>query len=153
MENEILYKIYHLYRSHIVTLIIFTLLCCVAVSISIGVIKFGLIKSKVNRVLLLSIVCLCSVLLLVAQIIQLVPVRLDYKESSYIILKDATMTVTTESSGGLDRINQVVVVDNDGKLYDLKLQSNYLFDSGNSYTGTIVYLKYSSFVIWYDIDL
>lgn len=152
MKNEILDKIFHLYRGHIVTIIIFIVLCLVAVLISIGVIKFRLINSKVNRILLLSLVCLCSILLLSGQIIQLIPVHKDYKESSYIILEDATMTIVTESSGGLDRTNRVVVVDNDGNCYDFKLQSDYLLDNGHSYTGTIVYLKHSGYVIWYDIN-
>ena len=152
MEKEIIDNIYQLYRSRIVTLAIFVLLCCIGILISVGVMKFGLVKSRTNRILLFSIVLLCSVLLLVIQLFQMIPVYADYQESSYIILDNATMTVTTDSSGIIDRTNQVVVVDADGNDYNLKLQSDFLLDRGISYTGTIVYLKHSGYVIWYNLN-
>ena len=64
------------------------------------------------------------------------------------------MTITTEpsSSGGLDRTNNVVVIDKDGNRYNLQIRSDYVLKYGNSYTGTIVYLEHSGFVIWYNID-
>ncbi len=155
MENEILDNIYHFYRSHIVNLIIYSILCCVAVLIAIGVIKFEVLNTKAKRILLLLVMCLCSILLIGMQIIELLPARADYKESSYIILENATMTITTESSsaaGGFDRTNNVVVIDKDGNRYKLQAQMDYVLDYGNSYTGTIVYLEHSGFVIWYNID-
>ena len=152
MEKEIIDNIYHLYRSHIVTLVIFVLLCCIGILISVGVMKFGLVESRTNRILLFSIVLLCSVLLLVIQLFQMIPVYADYQESSYIILDNATMTVTTDSSGIIDRTNQIVVVDADGNDYNLKLQSDFLLDRGISYTGTIVYLTHSGYVIWYNLN-
>ena len=59
------------------------------------------------------------------------------------------MTITTESSssGGFDRTNNVVVIDKDGNRYKLQAQMDYVLDYGNSYTGTIVYLEHSGFVI------
>lgn len=152
MEKEIIDKIYHLYRSHIVTLVIFILLCCIGTLISVGVIRLGLVKSRTNRILLFSIVLLCSILLPVIQLFQIIPVYADYQESSYIVLDNATMTVTTDSSGIIDRTNQVFVVDANGNDYNLKLQSDFLLDRGINYTGTIVYLKHSGYVIWYDLD-
>ena len=154
MENEILDNIYHLYRGHIVDLIIAIILCCVAILIAIGVIKFELLNTKIKCILLLLGACLCSILLIGMQIIELLPARADYKESSYIILENATMTIATESSsssGGLDRTNDVVVIDKDGNRYNLQIENYYVRDYG-SYTGTIVYLEHSGFVIWYNID-
>ena len=147
MENEILDNIYHLYRGHIVDLIIAIILCCVAVLIAIGVIKFELLNTKIKCILLLLGACLCSILLIGMQIIELLPVRADYKESSYIILENATMTVTGDLSSGLNRIHEVVVMDKDGNRYKLQAQMDYVLDYGNSYTGTIVYLEHSGFVI------
>ncbi len=63
MENEILDNIYHLYRGHIVDLIIAIILCCVAVLIAIGVIKFELLNTKIKCILLLLGACLCSMLI------------------------------------------------------------------------------------------
>ena len=64
------------------------------------------------------------------------------------------MTITTESSssGGFDRTNNVVVIDKDGNRYKLQAQMDYVLNYGNSFTGTIVYLEHSGFVIWYNID-
>ena len=155
MENEILDNIYHLYRFYIINLIIYSILCCVAVLIAIGVIKFEVLNTKAKRILLLLVMCLCSILLLGMHIIELLPIRADYKESSYIILENATMTITTESSssaGSLARTNDVVVIDKDGNRYNLQIESDYVLKYGNSYTGTIVYLEHSGFVIWYNID-
>ena len=151
MENEILDNIYHLYRGHIVDLIIAIILCCVAVLIAIGVIKFELLNTKIKCILLLLGACLCSILLIGMHIIELLPIRTDYKESSYIILENATMTVTGDLSSGLNRIHEVVVMDKDGNRYNLQIESSYVRDYG-SYTGTIVYLEHSGFVIWYNID-
>ena len=156
MENEILDNIYHLYRLYIINLIIYSILCCVAVLIAIGVIKFEVLNTKAKRILLLLVMCLCSILLLGMQIIiDLLPIRADYKESSYIILENATMTIVAESSssssGGLGRTNDVVVIDKDGNRYNLQIENYYVRDYG-SYTGTIVYLEHSGFVIWYNID-
>ena len=147
MENEILDNIYHLYRLYIINLIIYSILCCVAVLIAIGVIKFELLNTKIKCILLLLGACLCSILLIGMQIIELLPVRADYKESSYIILENATMTVTGDLSSGLNRIHEVVVMDKDGNRYKLQAQMDYVLDYGNSYTGTIVYLEHSGFVI------
>ena len=152
MEKEIMDNIDHLYRGHILTLILFLFLGLVAVLIAVGAIRFGLIKPGVPRILLMSAVGLCFVFLLIIPTVELLPVRADYKESSYIVLEHATMTVTSESSGGLDRINHVIVTDKDGNRYHLKLQSDYRLGKGDSYTGTIAYLKHSDFVIWYDMD-
>lgn len=153
MKNEILDNIYHLYRLYIINLIIYSILCCVAVLIAIGVIKFEVLNTKAKRILLLLVMCLCSILLLGMQIIiDLLPIRADYKESSYIILENATMTIAAESSsGGLGRTNDVVVIDKDGNRYNLQIENYYVRDYG-SYTGTIVYLEHSGFVIWYNID-
>ena len=64
------------------------------------------------------------------------------------------MTITTESSssGGFDRTNNVVVIDKDGNRYKLQAQMDYVLNYCNSYTGTIVYLEHSGFVIWHNID-
>ena len=64
------------------------------------------------------------------------------------------MTIAAESSsssGGLGRTNDVVVIDKDGNRYNLQIENYYVRDYG-SYTGTIVYLEHSGFVIWYNID-
>ena len=150
MEKEILNNIYRLYRGRIVELILFVLLSGVTVLVTIGAIKLELIESKVQRILLL-IICAGTIALPVIEFsTETTLIRADYKESSYIVLENATMTVTTDTvTSGLQRINHVSVIDNDGKCYDLMIDSNILISRGDKYTGTIVYLKHSNSVIWF----
>ena len=151
MEQEILNNIYRLYRGRIIDLILYVLFSGVTVLVIIGAIKWELIESKVERILML-IICVSTIALPVMEFsTETAPVRADYKESSYIVLENATMTVTTdtETSGVLRRVNHVIVIDNDGKCYDLMVDHNNLISRGDKYTGTIVYLKHSNYVIWF----
>lgn len=150
MEQEILNNIYRLYRGRIMDLILYVLFSGVTVLVIIGAIKWELIESKVERILML-IICAAVIALPVMEFsTETAPVRADYKESSYIVLENATMTVTTRTvDSGLRRVNHVSVIDNDGKCYDLMLDSNDLISRGDKYTGTIVYLKHSNYVIWF----
>ena len=152
MEKEIINNIYHLYRNHIVTLVIFVLLGCVAILMSIWAIKAGVMKKNAHQILLLTIVILCSITLPIIQIIQMIPIRKDYKETSYVILQNATLTIITDATGVIDFTNQVTVVDSDKNNYNFKIQSDFNLDRGESYVGTIVYLKHSGFVIWYSLN-
>ena len=150
MEQEILNNIYRLYRGRIMDLILYVLFSGVTVLVIIGAIKWELIESKVQRILLL-IICAGTIALPVIEFsTETTLIRADYKESSYIVLENATMTVTTDTvTSGLQRINHVSVIDNDGKCYDLMIDSNILISRGDKYTGTIVYLKHSNYVIWF----
>lgn len=150
MEQEILNNIYRLYRGRIMDLILYVLFSGVTVLVIIGAIKWELIESKVERILML-IICASTIALPVMEFsTETAPVRADYKESSYIVLENATMTVTTDTvTSGLRRVNHVIVIDNDGKCYDLMVDHNNLISRGDKYTGTIVYLKHSNYVIWF----
>lgn len=150
MEQEILNNIYRLYRGRIMDLILYVLLSGFTVLVIIGAIKLEWIESKVERILML-IICAAVIALPVMEFsTETAPVRADYKESSYIVLENATMTVTTRTvDSGLRRVNHVSVIDNDGKCYNLMVDSNDLISRGDKYTGTIVYLKHSNYVIWF----
>lgn len=150
MEQEILNNIYRLYRGRIIDLILYVLFSGVTVLVIIGAIKWELIESKVERILML-IICAAVIALPVMEFsTETAPVRADYKESSYIVLENATMTVTTRTvDSGLRRVNHVIVIDNDGNCYDLMVDHNNLISRGDKYTGTIVYLKHSNYVIWF----
>ena len=150
MEQEILNNIYHLYRGRIMDLILYVLFSGFTVLVIIGAIKLEVIESKVERILML-IICASTIALPVMEFsTETAPVRADYKESSYIVLENATMTVTTRTvDSGLRRVNHVSVIDNDGKCYNLMVDSNDLISRGDKYTGTIVYLKHSNYVIWF----
>ena len=150
MEQEILNNIYRLYRGRIIDLILYVLFSGVTVLVILGAIKLEWIESKVERILML-IICAAVIALPVIEFsTETAPVRADYKESSYIVLENATMTVTTRTvDSGLRRVNHVSVIDNDGKCYNLMVDSNDLISRGDKYTGTIVYLKHSNYVIWF----
>ena len=149
MEKEVINNIYHLYRSHIVTTILLLLLGCVAVLVSIGVVKYKVIQSTVKRITLLVFAAVCSILLLVIQIISIVPIYKDYKEQSYIILENASITIKDGSTGTIDKTNRVVVIA-DGNEYELKMQTDYSLSTEKTYTGTIAYLKHSKYLVWYN---
>ena len=82
----------------------------------------------------------------------MIPIRKDYKETSYVILQNATMTIITDATGVIDFTNQVAVVDSDMNNYNFKIQTEFNLDRGESYVGTIVFLKHSGFVIWYALN-
>lgn len=151
MENEIISNIHHLYRSHIVTLILYLVVGGLAVLVSVGVVKYKLL-SPTNRILLLIFMIIGLIVLLAIQIKLIIPIYTDYKESSYVILENATMTLTTDASGTLDYTNQVFVTDETGNHYHLIIQQDRNLNRGQQYTGIIVYLKHSNYVIWYSFN-
>jgi hypothetical protein len=160
MKSEILGNIYLLYRSHVIVLIMYVVLCCLCTAVAIGVVKFRLLDTRVKCIAVLLTVCIGDVILLGWRIKELIPVYADYKESSYVILEDATVTVSDKQSYhgfGLNSLNathKVVAVDGEGNSYDLIIrQSHWDFDFCHDYTGTLVYLKHSGHVVWYDVDL
>lgn len=159
MESEILGNIYLLYRSHVIVLIIYAVLCCLCTAEAIGVVKFRLFDTRVKCIAVLLTVCIGDVILLGWRIKELIPVYADYKESSYVILEDATVTVSDKQSYhgfGLNSLNathKVVAVDGEGNSYDLIIrQSHWDFDFCHDYTGTLVYLKHSGHVVWCDVE-
>ena len=152
MEKNILNNIYHLYRSHIVTLILFLLLGCVALFVVVGVVKLNLIKPIIWKIVLITATLVSLVALLLIQINSLIPVYKDYKESSYVVVENATLTILTESSGVIDKTNAVLVNDGSGKTLKLKMQSDLRLSFNCTYTGTIAYTINSDYVIWYSFD-
>ena len=152
MEKQILNNIHQLYRSHIVTLILLLLLGCVALFVVVGVVKFHLIKPLIWKTVIISVTIVSLVALLLIQINSLIPVYKDYKELSYIVVENATLTILTESSGIIDRTNTVLVDDGSGKKIELKMQSDLCLSFDSMYTGTIAYTINSGYVVWYSFD-
>lgn len=152
MEKQILNNIHQLYRSHIVTLILLLFLGCVALFVVVGVVKFRLIKPLIWKIVLIAVTIVSLVALLLIQINSLIPVYKDYKELSYIVVENATLTILTESSGIIDRTNTVLVDDNSGKTFELKMQSDLCLSFDSTYTGTIAYTINSGYVVWYSFD-
>lgn len=160
MESEILGNIYLLYRNHVIVLIIYAVFCCLGTAVAVGVVKFRLLDTKVKCIAVLLTICIGDVVLLGWRIKELIPVCADYKESSYVILEDATVTVSDKQSySGISLLNsfnathKVVAVDGEGNSYDLIiLQSRCDLDFDHGYTGTLVYLKHSGQVVWYDVE-
>jgi hypothetical protein len=152
MNQDILNNIYDLYKSHIITLVLFLLLGCAAVLTSIGVIKFELLESRIWKIAFLILIIVSVVLLLTAQTLSIIPIYEDYKQSAYVILENSTLTVVTDSTGIIDRTSKVVVEDNAGRRYELKMQSDLQLSTGCTYTGTVVYLINSNYVVWYSFD-
>lgn len=47
--------------------------------------------------------------------------------------------------------NRVIVCDGEKEI-ELKMQTDYALDKKVEYKGKIAYLKYSNYLIWYDLD-
>lgn len=152
MEKNILNNIHSLYRSYVITLILFLILGCVTILVSVGVVKFGLIKSKLCQILQLIVISISVVVLLIIQVHSIVPIYQDYKDASYIVLENATMTILTDASGLIDRTNVVLVEDGLGNPVKLKMPNDIQLSVGYVYTGTVVYTKRSGFVVWHSFD-
>lgn len=152
MEASILSSIYHLYRSHVVTLILLILLGCVTLLVAVGVVKFNLIKPTIWKIVFVITTVLSIAALWLIQIHSLIPVYKDYKESSYVVIKDASLTILTGASGSIDRTNTVLVDDGSGKTFKLEMQTDYHLSVGSTYTGTIAYTIHSGYVVWYSFD-
>lgn len=151
MKEQILENICSLYRSHIVTAIMFLVLIALAIMVTVGVIKFDLVKSPKGRLALIATVVLCTVFLIISQVVAIVPVYKDYQNSSYIIVEDATMVVKGNSSGVLDRTSTVCVKTPNGE-YELNIRTDLKLDIDTEYVGTVVFLKYSKYIIWYEFN-
>ena len=96
-------------------------------------------------------VVVASIGLIVVQAVTIYPVYKDYKEQAYIVIEDANVIIKDGSTGGLDSTNCVIVYD-DEKEIELKMQTDYGLDVELEYTGNIAYLKHSNYLIWYDLD-
>ena len=151
MEQAILNNIYHLYRSYIVTAILYLILAILIFIVGICVCKFKLMGSIRDRVIIMVIAFICSVGLIFIHILNTIPVYKDYKEQSYIVLENATITIKSGAIGNLDQFNRVIVK-SDGREMNLKIPSDPKLSTGIEYTGTIAYLEHSGYLIWYCFD-
>ena len=151
MENQIIENIEKLYRSQIVTAILYFALIVIVALVVVGVIKFKLLNAKWKNTLLISVVITSSIGLIVVQAVTIYPVHKDYTEQAYIVIEDANVIIKDGSTGGLDSTNCVIVYD-DEKEIELKMQTDYGLDVELEYTGNIAYLKHSNYLIWYEFD-
>lgn len=151
MENQIIENIENLYKSQIITAILYFAFIVIVSFVVVGVIKFKLLNAKWKNALLISFVAVASIVLLVLQTITIYPVYKDYKEQTYVVIEDAKVIIKDGSTGGLDRTNHVLVYDGEKEI-ELKMQIDYSLDTWVEYTGNVAYLKHSNYLIWYDLD-
>ena len=149
MEEQILQNTESLLRGHIITAVLYFALIIAVAFITTGVIRLKLINAKWKNILLVCFVVLASVALLAIQCVKIAPIYRDYKEQAYTVIDDARVTIIDGTSGGLDRMNRVVVYDGEKKI-ELKIQSDYSLDTEVEYVGKIAYLENSNYLIWYE---
>ena len=147
MDKSIVEGINQLFRSQLINALLYLALIIVGVLVVIGVIKFKLLNSKAKKIALSLTIAICSIVLIIIQIITIVPVYKDYKQQSYIIVEDATMIIKDDSTGGIDPTNSVVVSAG-GNTVELKMQTDYSLDTNTEYLGTVAYSKHSQYVVW-----
>lgn len=151
MENQIIENIENLYKSQIITAILYFAFIVIVSFVVVGVIKFKLLNAKRKNALLISLVVVASIGLLVLQTSIVYPVYKDYKGQTYVVIEDAKVIIKDGSTGGLDRTNHVLVYDGEKEI-ELKMQIDYSLDTWFEYTGNVAYLKHSNYLIWYDLD-
>ena len=149
MKNVVIENIEKLFRSHIITFVLFLVLIIIYVLVTIGVLKFKILNSKRKNILLVSFVVIASSVLLILKIVDICPVYKDYKESAYIVIENAKVIVKDGSTGGIDSTNRVVIYDGEEQIR-LKMQTDYSLDAEVEYTGDVAYLKNSNYLVWYD---
>ena len=151
MEQAILDNTYHLYRSHLVTTILYLVLVVVIIFVGAGVCKFKLVKSVKGRVIIIAMVAVCSMGLILIQLVNIFPVYKDYKKQTYKVVENATVTIKKGATGDIFQFNHVVVMTNGSKI-NLKIPTDRKLSTEIEYTGTIAYLEHSGYLIWYCFD-
>ncbi|MBQ9801519.1 MAG: hypothetical protein IJW51_00390 [Clostridia bacterium] len=151
MEAAIIENIEKLYKSHMLTAILYLVLIIITALVTVGVIKFKLLHSRWKNAGLSSLVAMASIGLLVLQIVTISPVYKDYKEQAYIVIEDAKVVMKEGASGGLDSTNRVIIYDGETEI-ELKMQTDYGLVTEMEYVGNIAYLKHSNYLIWYEFD-
>ena len=151
MREQILDSIYNLYRSHIITAIIFLFLIIITVVTTVLIIKFNIVNSITGRISLIAIVAVCSVLLVISQIVAILPVYQDYKKLSYTVLNNVTAVIKGDTTGLIDRTN-TVLVNTQNIEYELILSNDRQLDFDTEYVGSIAFLNHSRYIVWYDFE-
>lgn len=158
METNILNNIYRLYRSQVITLIVILVIgfvMAIEAIIIIKDIKNEPMRSRMSQITLIVIMIACWSFWIFSHLSgSLIPIHKDYKESSYVILENAVLTVTSEADGYpyRDATNTVVVEDSSGRKLKLKMLNDMLRDYDlsfrHTYTGTFAYTVTSGYVVW-----
>ena len=151
MDKSIIEGINQLFRNQIINFLLYLALIIFGVLVVIGVIKFKLLDSKAKNIALSLTMAICSIGIIIMQVISIVPVYKDYKQQSYIIVENAAMIISDDSTGSIDPINSVVV-SSGGNTEKLKMQSDYSLETNTEYVGTIAYLTHSRYVVWYSFN-
>lgn len=124
MKSEIIVNIEKLYNSFLFNATLIGALVLILVLVTVGVIKFKLLNSKVKQIALILLTAICSVGLMIFHFVEITPVYKDYSEQSYVLIEDAKIIIKDGSSGGINSTNKVVVTYED-KVIELKMQTDY----------------------------
>lgn len=109
MEKSIIENIDKLFRIQIIYSILYLVLIIAAVLVVVGLFKHKLLNSKAKNIALSLLVAICSIGLIIMQIITVIPVYNDYTQRSYIIAENATMTVKEGTTVGMEPTNTVFI--------------------------------------------
>lgn len=152
MEAEILESITRLFRSYVIDAVLYALLVLAAVAVTVGVLKFNLIKRKAGKVALVVLMAVCTLGMIAIQTMETIPVYRDYSEQSYVLVEDAEMVIKDGASGTpFNSTNRVVLII-DGQETELKMQTDYALDTEKVYHGSVAYLEHSGYVVWYAFE-
>jgi len=149
MKEFITKEIAKLYKGHIVDTVLYLTLILVVAVVTYGVLRHKLFDTKAKKLALVSLVALCSVGLIIVQIVTVLPFYKDYSQNSYIVVEDGLLDIVTESYDG--KYYDAYVIDGD-KQVKVKMKDSTL-NSDFTYEGTFAYTKHSKYLVWYDLGL
>ena len=92
MENEIIVNIEKLYNSFLFNAALIGALVLIVVLVTVGVIKFKLLNSKVKQIALIFLTAICSISLMILQFVEISPVYTDHSKQSYVLIMGSSIS-------------------------------------------------------------
>ncbi len=151
-DEEISAAIAELLRSEIRTSIVYSLLIACCLIVCIFAVRGGLNISRFKAIILTLVVSACSLGIIVWRTISFIPVYHDYRDVSYVKEENVDVYIMEGTSSILGSTNEVVLVRQNGEKIKLKIVYDYKMSTSTNYTGTVVYMDNSKYIVWYDLS-
>ena len=152
METQIIENIDKLFRSYVITNLLYLGFVVVSILVAVAAIKLKAVNySRWKNIAIIALVAVCSIGLIALKAHEFSLIYKDYKLKSYNVVYDAKVIIEEGTSVRIDSTNQVVVYDG-ANIVELKMETDYSLSTNVEYKGNIAYLEHSNFLIWYDFD-
>ena len=109
-----------------------------------------MLNSRICSILLVVLMCVCSLGLVLSETMTLIPIYHDYATKLYTTEVDAEIFILEGTPYLLDNSHDVWLICEDGNDVKLKLDKKQ-YNTNSYYNGAIVYTQYSKRIVWCDI--